>query len=340
MTRRLVVAGVASALIRDLITGPVRPASVLADGEVATYLDVDGRLVAVVAPGGVRLPCAVVLTADGQPLGGCADRRSRGPSGPAPKAPRAGSNLVCLSAAQPPRTNERDLSAQPRRGSGPTNAVGWAIGGGAVHQRGRPALAVGRWFEPRVRVPRADPRACARLATLVRSRGEVDPLLPPGAIEHLADDLAAGDPGRAVAVLLGRGTGLTPAGDDLMAGALAALRALGSPAADDLGRAVREMAPVATTRLSAALLDAADLGAVVPEAAAVLRSLAGAGGLDAATDRLLAVGHTSGWHLAAGLVVGVAHHLRSAEVPAFGCDGLRRPRTPVGGVRAGARRES
>jgi hypothetical protein len=294
MTRRLVVAGVASALIRDLITGPVRPASVLADGEVATYLDVDGRLVAVVAPGGVRLPCAVVLTADAQPLGG----------------------------------------------SGPTNAVGWAIGGGAVHQRGRPALAVGRWFEPRVRVPRADPRACARLATLVRSRGEVDPLLPPGAIEHLADDLAAGDPGRAVAVLLGRGTGLTPAGDDLMAGALAALRALGSPAADDLGRAVREMAPVATTRLSAALLDAADLGAVVPEAAAVLRSLAGAGGLDAATDRLLAVGHTSGWHLAAGLVVGVAHHLRSAEVPAFGCDGLRRPRTPVGGVRAGARRES
>lgn len=43
---------------------------------------------------------------------GRADGRGRAPSGPAPKAPRAG-NEVPLSAAQPPRASERDLSARP-----------------------------------------------------------------------------------------------------------------------------------------------------------------------------------------------------------------------------------
>jgi hypothetical protein len=39
---------------------------------------------------------------------------------------------------------------------------------------------------------------------------------------------------------------------------------------------------------------------VVPEAAAVLRGRPGA------ADRLLALGHTSGWYLAAGLAMGCA----------------------------------
>jgi Domain of unknown function (DUF4397) len=43
---------------------------------------------------------------------GRADTRGRGPSGPAPKAPGAESNLVGLSAAQPPRTSPRDLPAR------------------------------------------------------------------------------------------------------------------------------------------------------------------------------------------------------------------------------------
>ncbi len=60
-------------------------------------------------------------------------------------------------------------------------------------------------------------------------------------------------------------------------------------------------------RLSAALLAAADHAAVVPEAAAVLRAVADGGpDLDGATDRLLGLGHTSGWYLAAGLAVGCA----------------------------------
>ena len=51
----------ASVLVRDLLVGPVRRASVVATGPMATYLDVDGRFLAVVAAGGVRLPCAVML---------------------------------------------------------------------------------------------------------------------------------------------------------------------------------------------------------------------------------------------------------------------------------------
>ncbi len=177
-----------------------------------------------------------------------------------------------------------------------------------------------------------DGQAVARFAHVVRSRGGVDALLPHDAVDRLAAGLTSGDAVDAISGLLGRGTGLTPAGDDLVAGALATLRALGSPAADQLGSAARALAPVATTRLSAALLEAADVGGLVPEAAAVLRALAGGGGVETAADRLIALGHTSGWHLAAGLLVGVTHAGagRGAPLPepAFEGDGFRRFGTP------------
>jgi hypothetical protein len=206
-----------------------------------------------------------------------------------------------------------------------------AVGRGAVYEDGRQLVLVHRWFDPRVRLPGVDGRAVARLADVVRSRGSVDALLPHDAVDRLATGLASEDAAGAVAPLLGRGTGLTPAGDDLVAGALASLRALGSPAADQLGAAVRALARAATTRLSAALLEAADVGALVPEAAGVLRALAGGGDVETAADRLVALGHTSGWHLAAGLLVGVTHAAAGpgARVPAFDGDGCRRFGTPV-----------
>jgi Protein of unknown function (DUF2877) len=276
---------VASVLVRDLVTGPVRRATVVAAGPAAVYLGVGSRLLAVVAPGGVRLPCALVLTADGLPFAGLGQHGGPGRAGRA----------------------------------------GLAVGRGAVHQGGRRVVGISRWFDPRVRVGDVDPVAVARLATAVWSRRRRDPLLPDDAVDRLADGLARGDVHRAVAALLGRGTGLTPAGDDLVAGALAALRSVGSRAADDLGKHVRALAPVATSRLSAALLDAAGFGAVVPEAAGVLWALVGVeasaghdgpGALEAAVARLVGVGHTSGWHLAAGLLVGLSHARRPANAPA------------------------
>jgi hypothetical protein len=273
----------ASVLLRDLIAGPLCPAKVLAAGPAATYMEAGGQVLAIVAAGGVRLPCAAMLAAGGRL-----------------PASRSGSRL--------------------------------AVGRGAVHEDGRQLVVVRRWFDPRVRLAGVDGRAVARFAHAVRSRGGVDALLPHDAVDRLAAGLTSVDAVDAISGLLGRGTGLTPAGDDLVAGALATLRALGSPAADHLGAAARALAPVATTRLSAALLEAADVGGLVPEAAAVLRALAGGGGVETAADRLIALGHTSGWHLAAGLLVGVTHAGagRGAPLPepAFEGDGFRRFGTP------------
>jgi hypothetical protein len=170
-----------------------------------------------------------------------------------------------------------------------------AVGAGGVWDGDRPMATVRRWFDPRVRLTSVDPEAVARLAARVHAWPAPDPAVPAAAVAALADDPVA-----AVGDLVGRGGGLTPAGDDLLAGCLAALRARRAPAAAPLGRAVRRWAPGRTTRLSAALLAAADQGAMVPEAAAVLRDRPGAAG------RLLRLGHTSGWYLAAGLAVGCA----------------------------------
>jgi hypothetical protein len=248
----------ASVLVRDLVVGPVRPAAVVATGPHASYLDVDGRLLAIVAAGGVRLPCSAMLGPGGRP-----------PAGP-----------------------------------------GLAVGGGGIHERGRPVAVAGSWFDPRVRVGHVEPGAVERLAVEVRQRRSDDALLPAGAADRLAVALGGAGLEATVAALVGRGSGLTPAGDDLLAGALAALRALGpAPAADRLAAAVRRWTPGRTTRLSVALLEAADLGAVIPEAGAVLRAVAQPASVERigdALDELVAVGHTSGWHLAAGLAVGAA----------------------------------
>jgi hypothetical protein len=243
LEHRKATATAASVLVHDVLTGPVRRATVVAAGPAATYLAVGDDLVALVARRGVRLPCAAVLAGD--------------------DPPPAGDDL--------------------------------ALGEGSVWDGDRPVATVCRWFDPRVRLTHVDAEATRRLAARVDARPAPDPAVPADAVAALAADPAA-----AVDDLLGRGGGLTPAGDDLLAGCLAALRARRAPAAAALGRAMRRRATGRTSRLSAALLAAADQGAVVPEAAAVLRDEPGA------TDRLLALGHTSGWYLAAGLAVGCA----------------------------------
>ncbi|MGN6245491.1 MAG: oxamate carbamoyltransferase subunit AllH family protein [Motilibacteraceae bacterium] len=132
--------------------------------------------------------------------------------------------------------------------------------------------------------------------------------------EHLATVLTthvsgAEGLGRAVAALIGLGPGLTPAGDDLLCGALAGLRAASLPAAAPLADVVRRLAPVRTTRLSAALLVAAADGAVLPDLAALL-SAPTPDRAAAALRQLLSVGHTSGACLAAGALLA----LRAAAV--------------------------
>ncbi|MGZ4199645.1 MAG: oxamate carbamoyltransferase subunit AllH family protein [Thermoleophilia bacterium] len=114
--------------------------------------------------------------------------------------------------------------------------------------------------------------------------------------------LAEGD-ATAACGLLGSGPGLTPAGDDVVAGALAAL-ALMERLPLAAAAAVTAAAPSRTTALSASLLVAAARGQVVPEAARTLRALARGDDdetVGALARRLFAVGATSGHDLALGL---------------------------------------
>lgn len=101
-------------------------------------------------------------------------------------------------------------------------------------------------------------------------------------------------PAAAVAGLFGRGPGLTPAGDDVLAGFLLGARAFGLDAARV--RAAIAVAPARTTALSAALLWHAARGECVDEVAAVVADPSGP-----VVGRLLRIGHTSGAALATGL---------------------------------------
>jgi hypothetical protein len=103
--------------------------------------------------------------------------------------------------------------------------------------------------------------------------------------------------------LVGAGPGLTPSGDDVLCGVLLGLRLLGR--ARSLPRLWDAVAPrlPATTTLSAALLVEAVQGFAVPPVIDLGQALAEGDpvGVRAAAARVLAVGHTSGADLLAGL---------------------------------------
>ncbi len=121
-----------------------------------------------------------------------------------------------------------------------------------------------------------------------------------------------------VAGLVGLGPGLTPSGDDYLAGLLVAM-VMGEAggAASVLGDAVAKLAPDRTTALAATLLSHAAAGAGSEDAHVLLAAiLGGAGGepaAEAAALRLAGRGHTSGWDTLAGLLLGVHLALRLGD---------------------------
>lgn len=169
-------------------------------------------------------------------------------------------------------------------------------------------VVVGRLVDtsvPRIGVDRVT-EAAERLENVIGHRLDAARAeLPAAAL----DDLSAGDPA-AVPALLGRGSGLTPLGDDVLAGWLACAVATGSiadgaaPVAETVAAEARER----TTLLSATLLACARRGDVLPEFRRLMLDLAAPTGSGAAAsaDALLRVGHTSG----AGLMLGTVLYLR------------------------------
>ena len=151
----------------------------------------------------------------------------------------------------------------------------------------------------------------------------LQPLLPMGAvssriIESLGvarTSMLMGDCAAAVAALLpliGLGPGLTPSGDDLLAGIAASLvwRACSEPAAQDLAckltAGIRAAAQARTNRISARLLSHACDGVLYAPAMDLGGALL-AGDIAAtiiSASRLLSIGETTGSDLATGILIG------------------------------------
>jgi hypothetical protein len=163
----------------------------------------------------------------------------------------------------------------------PTSALRVVRGGLAD---GTGSWRVGRWWQP--------PRPTGRTPVL-RARLPLDP-----------------------AALVGRGPGLTPAGDDEVAGALVAARAVGDPHWGGWCSATRDaLRSRRTTAVSWGLLHHALDGWATPELAAYVDE-ACTGQQGPAHARLLAVGHSSGQALADGVAHVIATRSSTQEAAA------------------------
>jgi len=276
------VTGAASVAIRPLLLGQPRQLAVLAAFPSAIYLTTgDGVVVALVGTNAVRLPCAVVL----------------------------GSELPDL----------LQVAAQHT-----THGASVGTGGVAV---GQLRVEVARWWLPMPPAPPPDSTVLSRGLAALSARLSVqqhrllrvvaDGLRRLEAAVRTRDNRIAAD---ATLNLLGLGPGLTPSGDDVLAGLLVGLHHLDWSRGVDSARSTSRLqtpisvvrdaiatrvlvdAPTRTSTLSAALLGHAARGEAAGEVTAVLNSLCGRRPLSPALMRLLAVGHTSGYDMACGIL--------------------------------------
>lgn len=152
--------------------------------------------------------------------------------------------------------------------------------------------------------PACAPGMAARLAdALPPAMSRVRAELP----DDLLQSLATADP-RAVAGLLGRGSGLTPLGDDVLCGWLATMVAASHPCSTPVAEETLALADQRTTALSATLLRRAASAEVVPQFTHLVHTLTnGSGTPDRAVQELARVGHTSGLGLVLGLSFALDH---------------------------------
>jgi Protein of unknown function (DUF2877) len=265
--------------------GGGRGGVVLGTGATAAWVDLDGFVVAVTTREVPLLPNAVALAAGAGVLSGpgvaqgAAARLSPGRAD-------LGSLRVTWDPAAPPTWDPAvpvPTSATPetvaRRGAALLRALG-AGSGDLVGGLARAGLAIA-----------ADPEGAAALALLLRAVRERDP-----------DPVVA-----AARALAGRGPGLTPEGDDLLAAVAGAVAVLGPASGFDgpgRGRFLAALVPEPgrTTALSATLLALAAEGRLAEPAGRLLDlSPAGETAWPGALSRLERLGHGSGRAYAAGI---------------------------------------
>jgi hypothetical protein len=267
----------ASTGIAELLRGPVRPARVLMSMPAAVYLTVStdrgGDVVGVLTNDAARLPLGCVLF-----------------------RPNNGRPLVALPPGAPAE-----------------------VGGGRIVV-GDLAVSAAAWWDPRPRLPSSRPallpEGVRQLRNALYGEGVPHsaftlpglPTGPGGPLAALRGAVRRADLDAALRTatrLVGLGPGLTPAGDDVMAGTVAGLVLLGHPSAQRFAAGVYALAAGRTTELSRALLRHATCGRVSAEYAAVLHGLVGERPLGRAIDGLLATGSTSGRAMALGLCTAI-----------------------------------
>jgi hypothetical protein len=263
----------ASTGVAELLRGPVRPARVLMTMPAAVYLSVStdrgGDVVGILTSDAARLPlgCVLFRASNGRPL-------------------------VALPPGAPAE-----------------------VGGGRIVV-GDLAVSAAAWWDPHPRLPSPRPallpEGVRQLRNALYGEGVPHsaftlpglPTGPGGPLAALRGAVRRADLDAALRTavrLVGLGPGLTPAGDDVMAGTVAGLVLLGHPSAQRFAAGVYALAGGRTTELSRALLRHAACGRVSAEYAAVLHGLVGERPLGRAIDGLLATGSTSGRAMALGL---------------------------------------
>jgi Protein of unknown function (DUF2877) len=199
----------------------------------------------------------------------------------------AGDDLLCVSGPGAVRLPCALLvtTSPPRLACG-TRVV---VGAGRLVLPDGATVRVSRWW----RVPRPQLREPFPATLLL----EHSPFPPRVRKRPAGRDLAA-----TVTALLGRGPGLTPAGDDILAGMLVTLTAARHPAAHQLAAVIQAADPARrTTTISAALLWHAARGECIPPLAEVLTALDRGEDPGERVRRLRGVGGTSGTALLAGV---------------------------------------
>jgi uncharacterized protein DUF2877 len=275
--------------VRETVSGPRQHARWLGASATALYLITESSAVlAVVTQDAVRLPCALVV---GQ-----------------------ASTARALSMLAPPVADLPVNGATVGRNEITWHADGEITAHLAAHLAADVTAditaditiaAVREWAPARVHSagPLLMPLPCAvarAAATIATTDLGIDRELVAALVTG-----AARDPRQAIAALLGLGPGLTPSGDDVLAGFVLGRRAVGRR--DTLLEAsVGHLAAAATTALSAALLRHALRGECIREVVSFVQALCGRGDVDAATAGLIAVGHTSGAALASGVLAAAA----------------------------------
>ena len=276
------VAAASTVRVRDLVSGPARPADVLGRFATGLYLRLaGGEVIALLSSDAVRLPIGLILPTSSREF---------------PLSHLTGRVMVGSGAVQ-----VGDWSCRIARLISPRAPAGLTPDLGACeHLRHRLSKCASQDLD--LHLPDPLPECALSLSKgTVRASTSVVLSLRKGAahmITHSPDSAA-----ELVRQLLGAGPGLTPAGDDLLAGLLVGLWSFGQRA-DALRLAVLARLPAGTTDLSAALLRCALRGESIPQVNRLLRVLSGnawQSRLDKAVDDLIHVGHTSGTALATGV---------------------------------------